>query len=174
MLIILTTFHIFHTRTRVGVKAHSANSVPLSAGTRREGGSSQGAEPPPRSASPGGTGLTFPKSLTSNRSKASNSSLFFMPNASLHAARNVLMFFRHRNCVRGDKRGVHLWEINSTCTENPSFSFPKKKRHRMGSHAAVPPAHSIYITSGSGKYSDHFKMYDQSWLVQPERWPKPY
>lgn len=44
--------------------------------------------------------LTFPKSLTSNRSNASNSSLFFMPNTSLHAARKVLMFFRHRNCER--------------------------------------------------------------------------
>lgn len=51
--------------------------------------------------------LTFPKSLTSNRSKASNSSLFFMPNTSLHAARKVLMFFRHRNCER-DRRLI--WE----------------------------------------------------------------
>lgn len=41
--------------------------------------------------------LTFPKSLTSKRSKASNSSLFFMPNKSLQAARKVLMFFRQRN-----------------------------------------------------------------------------
>lgn len=52
--------------------------------------------------------LTFPKSLTSKRSKASNSSLFFMPNTSLHAVRKVLMFFRHRNYV-GKTERVHLW-----------------------------------------------------------------
>lgn len=51
--------------------------------------------------------LTFPKSLTSKRSKASNSSLFFMPNTSLHAIRKVLMFFRHRNWGKTD--GVHQW-----------------------------------------------------------------
>lgn len=41
--------------------------------------------------------LTLPKSRTSNRSKASNSSLFFMPKISEHALRNVLMFFKQRN-----------------------------------------------------------------------------
>lgn len=51
--------------------------------------------------------LTFPKSLTSKRSKASNSSLLLMPNTSLHAVRKVLMFFRHRNC--GETERVHLW-----------------------------------------------------------------
>lgn len=51
--------------------------------------------------------LTFPKSLTSKRSNDSNSSLFFMPNTSLHASRNVRMFFRHRNCVGRQKRFVY-------------------------------------------------------------------
>lgn len=41
--------------------------------------------------------LTFPKSLTSNKSNASKSSLFFIPNISQHAERKVLMFFKQRN-----------------------------------------------------------------------------
>lgn len=41
--------------------------------------------------------LTFPKSLTSNKSNASKSSLFFIPNVSQHAERKVRIFFRQRN-----------------------------------------------------------------------------
>lgn len=39
----------------------------------------------------------MPKSRTSNRSKASNRSLFFTANTMLHDIRNVRMFFKHRN-----------------------------------------------------------------------------
>lgn len=41
--------------------------------------------------------LTFPKSLTSNKSNASKSSLFFIPKISQHAERKVLIFFKQRN-----------------------------------------------------------------------------
>lgn len=43
-------------------------------------------------------GVTFPKSRTSKRSKASNKSLFFIPNTSQQDVRNLRMFFKHRNC----------------------------------------------------------------------------
>lgn len=43
---------------------------------------------------------TFPKSRTSNRSNASNSSLFLIPNVSQQADRNVRIFFRQRNWGR--------------------------------------------------------------------------
>lgn len=42
--------------------------------------------------------VTFPKSRTSNRSKASNKSLFFIANTTLQDIRNVRMFFKHKNC----------------------------------------------------------------------------
>lgn len=49
--------------------------------------------------------FTLPKSRTSNRSKASNRSLFFMANTVLHDIRKVRMFFKHRNYkVGGWKR----------------------------------------------------------------------
>lgn len=73
--------------------------------------------------------LTFPKSLTSKRSKASNSSLFFMPKISLHAARKVLMFFRHRNCVGKTERGSSVSESPGnvhtcmTCRKDLLLSF---------------------------------------------------
>lgn len=43
---------------------------------------------------------TFPKSRTSNRSNASKSSLFLIPNVSQQADRNVRIFFRQRNWGR--------------------------------------------------------------------------
>lgn len=42
--------------------------------------------------------LTLPKSLTSKRSKGSNSSLLRRPSFSWHTFRKVRIFFRHRNC----------------------------------------------------------------------------
>ena len=44
--------------------------------------------------------LTLPKSLTSKRSKGSNSSLLRRPNLSWQTLRNVRMFFKHRNCKK--------------------------------------------------------------------------
>lgn len=62
--------------------------------------------------------LTLPKSLTSNRSKGSNSSLLRRPNLSWHTLRNVLMFFKHRNYRKErTKVGIKLIFIESLpCT----------------------------------------------------------
>lgn len=49
--------------------------------------------------------LTFPKSCTSNRSKASKSSLLLRPNFSQQVDKKVRMFLRHRNCGQNRNEG---------------------------------------------------------------------
>lgn len=77
-------------------------------------------------------GVTFPKSRTSKRSKASNKSLFFIPNTSQQDVRKVRMFFKHRNCTEQQMTLVNLvpLTITSPCSTHSNlylFQFPFSK-----------------------------------------------
>lgn len=99
---LLLCYFLQQTLIKVDIKAHQSTFHWFCVNTAKDGGNCRCITGRPR--------LTFPKSRTSKRSKDSNSSLFLMPNTSLHANRNVRMFFRHRNCVGKTEKVDHQSE----------------------------------------------------------------